>query len=66
LGFSLLCCVIAALAADSSAHGKAIAEKSPLTTPTAAQQSSDCGMKGVYQQRAEKHLHRYLAESDFR
>ena len=68
MGFSLLCCVIAALpvyqsvrttraltasssdfrqpktetrAADSSAHGKAIAEKSPLTTPTAAQQSSD-------------------------
>jgi len=68
LGFSLLCCVIAALpvyqsvlttraltasssdfrqpetetrAADNSAQGKAIAEKSPLTTPTAAQQSSD-------------------------
>lgn len=24
------------------------------------------GMKGVYQQCAEKHLHRYLAEFDFR
>jgi hypothetical protein len=24
------------------------------------------GMKGTYQHRAEKHLHRYLAEFDFR
>jgi hypothetical protein len=25
-----------------------------------------CGMKGVYQHCSEKHLHRYLAEFDFR
>jgi hypothetical protein len=25
-----------------------------------------CGMKGVYQDCSEKHLHRYVAEFDFR
>ena len=44
---------------------------------TAARKTSDChpstcplshlgGMKGVYQHCSEKHLHRYLAEFDFR
>ena len=28
--------------------------------------SIPCGMKGVYQHCSEKHLHRYVAEFDFR
>jgi hypothetical protein len=28
--------------------------------------SPECAMKGVYQHCSEKHLHRYLAEFDFR
>jgi hypothetical protein len=48
--------------------GKPIVETTTITTNTAEGYYSifKRGMKGVYQHCAEKHLHRYLSEFDFR
>ena len=50
------------------ADGKPVVETTVITTNT-VEGYSQCfkrGMKGIYQHCAEKHLHRYLAEFDFR
>ena len=54
---------------DKIGHdGKPIVETTVITTNTIESYFSvfKRGMKGTYQHCAEKHLHRYLAEFDFR
>ncbi|MDR4308408.1 transposase [Chelatococcus sambhunathii] len=48
-------------------HSRKEYARGPITTNTVEGSFSifKCGMKGVYQHCAEKHLHRYLAEFEF-
>src|SRR5271154_1865363 len=49
-------------------NGKPIVETTTITTNTVEGYYSifNRGMKGIYEHCSEKHLHRYLAEFDFR